>query len=479
MHMPHLPTFPLNQLLDWFIPPQMNTERESRQRARMFLISHFFGPFIGIVIPAYLYVLDGERGLTVNVLAASIVAFWVYPIVLRVTGRYHMLALLSVQNLLFAILWGCYFYGGVSSPFLPWLLTVPLLAFFYLGPGQWSRLAVLGLMGGNFALFYVAYLVGGSFPTQVTLESMQMLGIISTLGASGYVTMMALYYARILSSGVELETEMKGHLTTAAELRRATVEAERAGAAKAEFLAKMSHELRTPLNAVIGYSQMLLEDAHAEGDAASAKDLEKIHGAGHHLLRLINEILDLSKIEAGKMELTAEVVDIATLLHDTVESHRGAATANGNELTLEAAPGLGSMVCDQTKVRQAISQLLSNATKFTQKGRITVAVSRTEEQVVVAVRDTGIGIPAEIIPSLFEKFSVAEDASTSKYGGTGLGLALSLKLARLMGGDLTAESRVGEGSCFTLVLPTTAPQSAQRRPAPTDDADDAAAAEAA
>jgi hypothetical protein len=149
--------------------------------------------------------------------------------------------------------------------------------------------------------------------------------------------MMALYYAKMLASQVELEGVMKGHMATATELRRATVEAERAGAAKAEFLAKMSHELRTPLNAVIGYSQMLLEDAEDEGDAESAADLDRIHRAGHHLLRLVNEVLDLSKIEAGKMDLNPETIEAATFMTNLVDGYRAAAEAAGNRLELESS----------------------------------------------------------------------------------------------------------------------------------------------
>jgi signal transduction histidine kinase len=454
----------LDRLIDWFIPAALAGERETRQRARMFLISHFFGPVIGNTIPAYLYVLGLDSGYRVEVLAASITAFWAYPMILRLTGRYNLLALLSVQNLLFCVLWGCYFYGGVSSPFLPWLLVVPILAFFYMGSDGSARLQVVGLISVNLAAFWGLYALLPP-PQDVALSSLQTIGIISTLAAAGYVSMMALYYAKILASQVELESVMKGHLSTAAELRQATADAERASAAKAEFLAKMSHELRTPLNAVIGYSQILLEDAADEGDLADAADLEKIHGAGHHLLKLVNEVLDLSKIEAGKMELSPEEFDVAGFLGDAVERMRDAATKNGNALTLKADRRLGTIVGDATKAAQALGQVLDNAVKFTQDGKIEVTARRQMsdrgEEIAISVRDTGVGIPAQALPSLFEKFIVADDSSTSKYGGTGLGLALSLKLVRLMGGDIAVESTVGTGSCFTLRLPVS-PPAAQR-----------------
>ena len=268
---------------------------------------------------------------------------------------------------------------------------------------------------------------------------------------------------------------MRGHLVTAAQLRRATVEAERAGAAKAELVASMSHELRTPLNAVIGYSQMLLEEAADEKDQASMADLEKIHRAGQHLLRLVNEVLDLSKIEAGKMELSLETVRVGDLLQSTADCHREAADAKGFPLNLAFDGDLGDALWDSQRVRQALDQILTNAVKFTQAGHVTMTARRQAAQpcdlIVVEVRDTGAGISPDMLPRLFEKFTVAHDASASKYGDAGLGLALSQALCRLMDGDISAKSVLGQGSCFTVTLPTV-----QRA----DGADDAeAAAEAA
>ena len=460
----------VDRLINWFIPPDMSAERESRKQARMFLISHLFGPFMGNVVPLALYLLDPTPGYDVAVLAGSITAFWLFPFVLRFSGHYNRLVLLSVQNLIFCILWSCYFYGGVSSPTLPWVLTIPLLAFFYIGPAPGLRLAVLGLFAANLTAFWGLYVLGHSVPNDMAATSMQGLGIVSTVAASLYVTMMAFYYAKILASGVELESEMKLHLATAAELRTAASSAERAGAAKSEFLAKMSHELRTPLNAVIGYSEILLEDAAAEGDSETEADLKKIHGAGQHLLRLINQVLDISKIEAGKMELFTETLDISASIRDAVESCRSLADKTGNQLTTDLDDELGTMVGDQKKLNQVLTQLLDNAAKFTQNGQITITAKRIPSnsgaEIVVAVRDTGIGIAPEIMPTLFENFSVGEDLSSSKYGGTGLGLALSQKLCHLMGGKIEVESTLGVGSCFTMRLPSLpreAPASATRR----------------
>jgi signal transduction histidine kinase len=250
---------------------------------------------------------------------------------------------------------------------------------------------------------------------------------------------------------------MRGHMTTAAQLRRATAEAERAGAAKAEFVASMSHELRTPLNAVIGYSQMLLEDAQDDGDQESIADLEKIHKAGQHLLRLVNEVLDLSKIEAGKMELVPEDITVAEFMTTIIEHKRTKADAKGVALTCHMPKNLGSARWDAQRVRQAVGQIVDNAVKFTERGAVTVTVSRKtgrpSDSLVIQVKDTGIGIAPEMLPQLFEKFTVARDATASKYGDTGLGLALSLALCELMGGGIAAESVLGDGSTFTVTLP--------------------------
>lgn len=451
----------LNDLVDWFIPAAIAGDREMRKQARMFLISHLFGPFLGNVVPLALFILDPNPGYAVAVLAISISGFWIFPFVLRAVGHYYLLALISIQNLMFCILWSCFFYGGVTSPTLPWVLTIPLLAFFYLGPAPQLRLLVLLMFAANFIVFWMISMIAPASEPKLDFAALQGLGLVSTVAASLYVTMMALFYARVLASQGELESEMRGHLATAAELRRATEEAERAGAAKADFLAKMSHELRTPLNAVIGYSQILLEDAADEQDEETAADLERIHSAGHHLLRLVNEVLDLSKIEAGKMELHHEPVEIASLIADAVTHFSPAAARAGNTLHMQCANDIGSITCDGTKLRQALFQILDNAMKFTHGGTVTLGAVRrgagANAQLSIWVRDTGIGIAANQIPTLFEHFTVGDDSSTSKYGGTGLGLALGRKLCRLMGGDILVESQERRGSTFTILMPATPP----------------------
>jgi len=459
---------PLDRLIDWFIPEELAKERETRQRARMFLVSHLCGPLLGNVVPGALFFLDPHPGYKVAVLGASITSFWIFPFVLRAIGKYNVLAFISIQNLIFCIFWSCYFYGGVTSPTLPWVVTIPLLAFFYLGPSPKLRMLALGQFVLNFVAFFLLYYFYPPPPDYTPLPSLQGLGLVSTIAASAYVSMMALYYARIIASGVELESEMRGHMATAAALRQATSEAESANAAKADFVASMSHELRTPLNSVIGYSELLLEDAVAKADSQAQLDLERIHTAGKNLLRLVNEVLDLSKIEAGKMDFAPSTILVGDFLTTLVDARRPAAALKHNSLSLDLGPALGTAMWDFDRIGQAIDHILDNAIKFTEGGAISVAVRRQggeeDGEIVIDVHDTGVGIAPDVLPTLFEKFSVAHDATASKYGDRGLGLTLSLALCQLIKGSISAESTPGMGSCFTLRLPATPPSPAHEIP---------------
>jgi len=440
--------------LDWFVPPGARTDAATLGRARIFAFSHVFGPFLGHAITTYLYFTDKDRGFPFWVIVVCISLFWTMPIGLKLTGKLQKLALFSVANLTFVTLYGSFYYGGVSSPFMPWLLTALLLAFFYLG--EQPRL-IFSVFGVNIAGFFLAYVIRGSFPQHIPLEALSGVGIVSVICATIYVAMMALYYADVVTAQSGLEREAVRHRATAERLRKAMEESERANQQKSIFLAKMSHQLRTPLNAVIGYSEMLLEDAELNQDAEQIADLRRINSAGTHLLSLVTDVLDMSKIEADKKELVIQPFELAGFIDDVVGTSRSLVEANGNEFAIERSSGLGIVISDATRLRQAILNLLSNAGKFTKEGRVTLQVTRdkgeAEDWIEIAVSDTGIGISKENLQKLFQDFNQAEASTASKYGGTGLGLALSQNLCRMMGGDISVQSEYGKGSRFAIRIP--------------------------
>jgi len=239
------------------------------------------------------------------------------------------------------------------------------------------------------------------------------------------------------------------------ELGRLYQQLELASKHKSQFLANMSHELRTPLNAIIGVSEMLREDAHALKQ--DTEPLDRVLGAGRHLLALINDILDLSKIEAGRMELHLETFPLVPVIEDVAKTIEPMASKNGNRLVVDCPADIGMIHADQTRFRQSLLNLASNANKFTEQGSITVAAQQKRENgrdwITLAVSDTGIGMTPEQMNKLFQEFSQASSATASKYGGTGLGLVISRRFCQMMGGDITVESELGHGSTFTIRLP--------------------------
>jgi signal transduction histidine kinase len=249
------------------------------------------------------------------------------------------------------------------------------------------------------------------------------------------------------------------HAEVLREARRRQVEnqqLELASQHKSQFLANMSHELRTPLNAIIGLTEMMVTNAARFGTEKAQEPLRRVQAAGTHLLGLINQVLDLSKIEAGKLELNPQIVPLAPLIDQVIGTARHLAEQNQNRLLVEAPEDLGAMTVDAMRLRQILLNLLSNACKFTKQGEVTLRARKLldgRDWIELAVADSGIGMTTEQLGKLFEEFTQAEASTAQRFGGTGLGLAISRKLARMMGGDVTVTSESGKGSVFTVRLP--------------------------
>jgi signal transduction histidine kinase len=441
----------ISRLVDWFIPAASKLERSERVLAQNFVFTHLFGPALSQSISVFLFRADPDPGFACFTMIGCICLFWLFPFYYKYTGNLRLAALMSVELLAFTSLFGAFFYGGVSSPFLPWLIISLLLGFFYLSD---TPMTVVRIFTINITGFALAWKMFG-FPDRLTHDQLAIVGWISIMSATIYMAWMAIYYANMVVMRSELLREVERHRETATCLQAAKTMADRANRAKSIFLAKMSHELRTPLNAMIGFSEILLDEVELDGKSVGKKaDLEKINAAGKHLLSLVTDVLDLSKIEANHIELKLERFVLSDLVHEVVSSVQPMMLSKSNSLVVNSPPDLGTVCTDRTKLRQAAINLLSNAAKFTEAGTITFSVTRRRHQagdwIEIKVEDTGIGISASDIGRLFQDFEQANPSTASRYGGTGLGLALSQRLCGLMGGSISVASVLGEGSCFTI-----------------------------
>jgi signal transduction histidine kinase/ActR/RegA family two-component response regulator len=369
----------------------------------------------------------------------------------------------ELRNLLFdSFLVGCW---AAAMSFSLWpsvtMIAAVNTANLSVGGARFTAKAALAMLAGALA-------TGGLMGYPVDFGSSLFTSVLSTIGLITFTSIFGMHShiqtRRVLRAKNALTEqnlriqEQNREIDLARQVALEAKEAaEAANQAKSAFLANMSHELRTPLNAIMGYSEMLEEEAQASGKEDMVPDLQKIRTAGKHLLGLINDVLDLSKIEAGKMRLFLETFDVRPAVQEAAETARPLITARGNRLEVRCPEDIGALREDVTKVRQVLLNLLSNAAKFTQDGVVSLEVAREVgfegNWVIFRVRDTGIGMTPEQTAKLFEAFQQADGGTMRRYGGTGLGLAISKKFCRMMGGDITVETRAGKGSTFTVRLP--------------------------
>ena len=422
-----------------------------RSLARNFVFTHLCGPLMSQLIVIFLHVQDPDGGWRVWTITAGVFGFVALPFLLRWRVDLRVCAFLSVQLLSFVALFGAFHYGGATSPFLPWLIVSLLLAFFYLS--RHARL-VIGMFAVNFLGFFAAYNLIG-FENRVSRESLEIVGWFSILSAVVYIGWMAIYYTTILSMRNDLLRETEELIALNERLQEAKIEADRANQQRSIFLAKMSHELRTPLNAVIGYSEIISESA--EGDEQKLRDINRITASGKHLLALVTEVLDIARIERNEITIEALEFDLTELTRELIASTENLIAANGNRLVLDIAPKMRPVRTDPTKLRQVTLNLISNAAKFTKDGTVSLIVRRERalgrDWIEIHVQDTGIGIGPAELPRLFQNFGQGSASTSSRYGGTGIGLNYSQRLCGLLGGRITVWSELGKGSLFTIRVP--------------------------
>lgn len=429
----------LSATLDYFIPKPMLVDAEQHRRARMFMLSHVFGPILGNTLPAYLYVMGIVRDERVLVFFLSITAFWIYPFLLRQTGRYKLLAFISVQNLSFCVIWACYAFGGLLSPFLPWMLIIPLLSFLYLPSVGWVRNVLLVQLVVNLSVLLFLEFGPVELPP-VDLDQFEVIGLLSMASVAIYFAMMALYFAKMFNEQREFGRELNSLISSSDNLLNLTQAAKQAGAAKSDFIASMSHELRTPLNAIIGYSQLLMEEAEDEDDLESKGDLKHIHASGSHLLYLIDHVLDYSRIEAGRMPVNQS----AETLVSALSRWQSDVAIKCPDLTLEAIPGpdnTRAIVTDWNAIGAIVRNIALSPVSGSQTGTLKIGIAADASggftMTFVSIDENGAVLDIDLSE---EVFGHSQDVSPTKYGSVGIEAALALKYINLLNGKLLPDA---------------------------------------
>jgi signal transduction histidine kinase len=443
------------RFIDWFIPPAIRETESDRLMARTFVLLHLLGPAMGHSVTYFLWQALADAGWQFWATEAIVVSFLAIPLLLRIGGSLRVAAMVSVQVLVGLSLFGSFFFGGISSPLLPWFLIAMVLGFFYLADSIKVTLAGVAL---QLACFVGARIAFGDFPDLLETESLKLANTFSILAALAYMTLLCLYYETVMRISLSLEQETIDQRSRLELLREAMQTAELASKRKSIFLAKMSHELRTPLNAVIGYAEILRESFEEKPDAGrKMQDLDRIHAAGRHLLALVNEVIDLSSIEANRVELSTQPVVLKSLIDEVIATASPLVSKRDNRMIVNMPEDLGTLELDALKVRQSLLNLLSNAAKFTTKGTIMLTVVKRVtghgDKLLLEVTDNGIGIAPEALRRIFETFGQAENDTLSKFGGTGLGLALTKRFCQMMDGTIEVRSDRGVGTSFTIEIP--------------------------
>lgn len=444
-----------NNIINWFIPQNVIQGRTNVEMARIFVFTHLAGPVIAQPMGIYLYFVTPTVTPQFVAMVIGIISFWALPFILRATGNMALVTALSFQGLATVSLFGTYFYGGFSSPFLPWLIISLMLGLFY----HSKRLAlVITVFACDLAVFLGSVAFFG-FPNDIPRESLSPLGWLSIVAAAIYMTWMALYYSRVMALRSELEIEAERFRGTVIELEHAQKVAEKVSHDRSLFFAKMSHELRTPLNVIIGYSDILLEDCVDRTDVPqqTARDLSRINAAGKHLLSLVSQALDSDKIERGELPSESSAFNLGQLCDDVVATILPTVEKNGNRLVVNCPTRGETLNTDRTKVAQILINLLGNAGKFTRNGTVTlhlrVEKSIADDRLIATVTDDGIGIAPDALPKLFEAYIQADASISRRFGGTGIGLAITRKFCALLGGEIQVTSEIGKGSVFTIDIP--------------------------
>lgn len=425
---------PWRTALNWidpWVPQGLDAEQTRLARAviSMAVALAPWAPIIGCSV-----MLLGERVAGGAILFTGVVCMALPPLVYR-TARLELASHLLVFGLVQGLVVSGVLLGGAGSPPTSWLALVPVVATATGGVrvgSVWTAIVI------GCALLIHAFQAGGFVPKPYLAGSWVYVGTISCIG---------LYFL----VGVFLRANDVLYQNLLARTRRAEDRERLANQAKSTFLANMSHEIRTPLNAMLGYAELVREEAEDRNEPEMVEDLERVGRSGRHLLELVNDILDLSKIEAGRMELVQEQVALEPMVRSLAEELEPLVTANRNRLELELEAH--TVNTDSARLRQCVLNLLSNALKFTEDGVVWVRLYARCDRICIEVTDTGIGMDAEALERLFEPFGQGSATTARRYGGSGLGMSITKKLTELLGGELLVRSAPGTGSTFTIEIP--------------------------